>query len=301
LQPWPEFLRYSEKTPVRTAKTKDKTMSELLFGTGGSPHSSENRSVLAGVGRIKELGLDCMEVEFVHGVRIKREVAEEAGRAAAELGVTLTCHGPYYINLNSLEQEKRDASVKRILDTARAAQWLGAVSITFHPAFFMKQDPESVYLVVKKALENISATARQEGLEVRISPELTGKPTQFGSLEELLRLSREVENIHPCIDFAHYHARTGGRQNSYREFCGTLEAIEKALGRQALERLHMHLAGINYTPKGERNHLNLPESDMKYKELLRALKEFRVGGQLICESPNLEEDAGLLKRTYQEL
>ena len=78
-------------------------MSELLFGTGGSPHSSENRSVLAGVGRIKELGLDCMEVEFVHGVRIKREVAEEAGRAAEELGVTLTCHGPYYINLNSLD------------------------------------------------------------------------------------------------------------------------------------------------------------------------------------------------------
>jgi len=273
-------------------------MSELLFGTAGVPHSAADRSVLAGVRRIRELGLDCMEVEFVHGVRIRQEVAGEAGAAAAGLGVTLTCHGPYYINLNSEEEEKRKASVKRILDTARAAQWLGAVSITFHPAFFMKKDPESVYRVVKKALAGISATVKEEGLQVRISPELTGKPTQFGSLEELLRLSSEVENIHPCIDFSHYHARTGGAENSYEEFCNTLEAIEKALGRPALERLHMHLSGINYTPKGERNHLNLPESDMEYAALLEALKDFKVGGQLICESPNLEEDARLLKDTY---
>jgi len=107
--------------------------------------------------RIKELELDCMEVEFVHGVRIKREEAEEAGKAAAELGVTLTCHGPYYINLNSDEARKREASVKRILDTARAAHWLGAVSITFHAAFFMKKDPEEVYQVVRQALADISA------------------------------------------------------------------------------------------------------------------------------------------------
>jgi len=276
-------------------------MSELLFGTGGVPLSAADRSILAGVKRIKELGLDCMEVEFVHGVRIKREEAEEAGKAAAELGVTLTCHGPYYINLNSDEARKREASVKRILDTARAAHWLGAVSITFHAAFFMKKDPEEVYQVVRQALADISAVVKKEGLQVRISPELTGKPTQFGSLEELLRLAREVDNIHPCIDFSHYHARTAGMQNTYKEFCGTLEAIEKALGRKALEHLHMHLSGINYTPKGERNHLDLPESDMEYKALLKALKDLKVGGQLICESPSLETDAGLLRDTYRRL
>ena len=276
-------------------------MAELLFGTGGVPHSASDRSVLAGVRRIRELELDCMEVEFVRGVRIKKEVAEQAGKAAAELRVVLTCHGPYYINLNAEEPDKKEASSSRILETARAAQWLGAKSITFHAGFFLKQDREQVYGVIKKALAEITSTVAQEGLEVRISPELTGKETQFGSLEELMRLSSEVDNIHPCIDFSHYHARTGGAQNSYEEFCQTLEKTEKALGRQALEQLHMHVSGINYTAKGERNHLNLPESDLKYKELLRALKDFKVGGTLICESPNLEEDARLLKDTYIKL
>ena len=276
-------------------------MADILFGTGGVPHSASDRSVAAGVRRIRELELDCMEVEFVHGVRIKKEAAEEVGRLAAEIGVALTCHGPYYINLNSEEKDKKEASVKRIIETARAGQWLGARSITFHAGFFMKGDKEEVYTVIRKALGEITTALRKEGVNVRVSPELTGKETQFGSLEELLRLSREVENIHPCIDFAHYHARTGGAQNSYREFCGILETIEKDLGRTALDELHMHIAGINYTAKGERNHLNLKESDMEYKALLKALKDFGVRGYLICESPNLEEDAALLKDAYCSL
>jgi len=276
-------------------------MAELLFGTGGVPHSASDRSVMAGVRRIRELDLDCMEVEFVHGVRIAKEKAEQAGRTAAELGVRLTCHGPYYINLNAVEPEKKEASIRRILDTVRAAGWLGAKSITFHAGFFLKQDREQVYGVIKETLARITEAVAQQGLDVRVSPELTGKETQFGSLDELLRLSSEVENIHPCIDFAHYHARTGGAQNSYEEFCQTLERIEKTLGRQALEELHMHVAGINYTAKGERNHLNLDESDLAYEELLRALKDFKVGGTLVCESPSLEEDARLLKDRYVSL
>ncbi|HUU29056.1 MAG TPA: TIM barrel protein [archaeon] len=276
-------------------------MAELLFGTGGVPLSAADRSVEAGVHRIKELDLDCMEVEFVYGVRIKKEEAVRAGNLAADLGVALTCHGPYYINLNAAEKEKKEASVKRILETARTAQWLRAGSITFHAGFFLKMDKEEVYGVIREALTRINATLKEEGVKVRVSPELTGKETQFGSLEELLRLAREVENIHPCVDFAHFHARTGGAQNSYAEFCETLEKIERALGRKALEELHMHIAGINYTAKGERNHLNLKESDMEYEALLKALKDMKVGGVLICESPNLEEDAKLLKESYRKL
>ncbi|MFH1069164.1 MAG: TIM barrel protein [Candidatus Glassbacteria bacterium] len=276
-------------------------MADLLFGTGGVPLSARGKSIADGVRRIRELGLGCMEAEFVQGVRIKEEKARENGRLAAELGVSLTCHGPYYINLNSAEPDKKVASVKRIIDTARAAHWLGAGSITFHAGFFMKQDPSAVYSVIKEALAGITAQVREAGWQVRISPELTGKGTQFGSLDELLKLSREVENIHPCIDFSHYHARTGGQQNSYPEFCATLEWIEKALGRRALENLHMHVSGINYTAKGERNHLILTESDLRYKELMKALKDFKVGGNVVCESPNLEEDAALLKETYEKL
>ena len=63
----------------------------------------------------------------------------------------------------------------------------------------------------------------------------------------------------------------------------------------------MHLSGIDYGIKGEKKHLILKESDMNYEAVLQALIDFNVGGWLICESPNLEEDALLLKETYEKL
>ncbi len=276
-------------------------MSELLIGTGGVPHSAQDPSLEAGVRRIHELGLDCLEAEFVHGVRMGTEAAERVGRLAADLKIALTCHGPYYINLNAVEPEKRAASVRRILDTARVGRALGAGSITFHPGFYLGQDPEAVHATIREGLAGIAATLAAEGNRVPISPELTGKPTQFGSLEELLRLCREVENLHLCLDFAHAHARSGGAVNSYAEFRGMLETVERALGHPALERLHLHVAGIEYTPKGERQHLDLEESDLRWRELLQALKEMGVGGWLICESPSLEADAVLLKEAWRKL
>jgi len=140
----------------------------------------------------------------------------------------------------------------------------------------------------------------QHSLNVVLRPETTGKPTQFGELDELLQLSSELDNVLPCVDFSHIHARYR-RYNSYEEFCEILEKIEKTLGKEALKDMHMHVSGIDYGLKGEKSHLNLNESDFRYKELLKALKDFGVEGILICESPNLEEDALMLKKEYEFL
>jgi len=105
----------------------------------------------------------------------------------------------------------------------------------------------------------------------------------------------------PCIDFAHFHARTNGKYNTYKEFASILEAIEKKLGRKGIDNMHMHITGIAYGPKGEKNHLTLEESDLKYQELLKALKDFKVKGIAISESPNIEGDALLMQKTYEKL
>jgi deoxyribonuclease-4 len=188
----------------------------MLFGTAGVPHSASGSDPASGVLRVAELGLGAMELEFVHGVRIRDEMADRVRRVAEENEIALTCHGPYYINLNAQEKEKKRASIKRILDTARAAQRVGARSITFHAAFYMKQDPEKVHRVVADALAGIMDTLKKEKIRVQVRPELTGKPSQYGDLEELLALSKEIEGVLPCIDFSHLHARTGA-ENSLAE------------------------------------------------------------------------------------
>jgi deoxyribonuclease-4 len=274
---------------------------ELLFGTGGVPLSAKSRSTEAGIERIAELGLGCMEVEFVQGVKMSPEVAASVGGLAARKKVVLTAHGPYFVNLNAVEPQKVHMSKERILQTARIAALFGARSITFHAAFYLKNTPAETYAVVKEHLQEVVNILRKEGNKVTISPEVTGKPSQFGTLQELLRLSSEIEGVLPCIDFSHWHARTG-KANSYQEFLAILDQVERKLGRRGLDNMHIHLSGIAYGNKGEIKHLMLPDSDLQYAELLKALKERKAKGMVICESvPYLEQDALLLQQTYREL
>jgi deoxyribonuclease-4 len=280
--------------------SSDKT-GGLLFGTGGVPVSAKSRSTEAGIERIAELGLGCMEVEFVQGVRMSPEVAVSVGELAARKNVALTAHGPYFINLNAVEPQKVHMSKERILQTARIAALFGARSITYHAAFYLKNTPAETYAVVKRHLQEVVNTLRREGNKVTISPEVMGKPSQFGTLEEILQLSSEIEGVAPCIDFSHWHARTG-KANSYQEFTDILDQVEEKLGRRALDNMHIHLSGIAYGKKGEIKHLMLPESDLQYAHLLKALKERKAKGVVICESvPYLEQDALLLQQTHRGL
>jgi deoxyribonuclease-4 len=272
----------------------------LLFGTGGNPRSSEQGTTVSGIRRIAEMGLGCMEMEFVHGVKMGEDTAREVAGVAAEEGVKLSAHAPYYINLNAREPEKIRASQTRIYQTARISSICGAQSVVFHAAFHMGDPPEKTYASTKKYLEETMERLEQENILITIRPEVMGKGSQFGTLEEVIRLCSELEGVAPCIDFAHWHAVTGVN-NSYPEFVSILKQIEDGLGRNALEDMHIHCSGIKYGPKGEQKHLNLEESDFQYTELMKALKDCDVKGLLICESPNLEEDALLMQETYNSL
>ena len=275
-------------------------MTDLLFGTAGVPHSTWAQSTVGGIERIAELGLGCMEIEFVRGVKMGEVAARQVGEAAVRTGVRLSAHAPYYINLNSQDMEKIRASQSRILQTARIAALCNAESVVFHPAFYMGQPPETVYETVRKYLGEVLSQLEREKVQICIRPEVTGKNSQFGTVEELVRLSAELKGVSPCIDFSHWHARNG-TFNSYAEFEAVLLQLRQGLGKEALENMHIHVSGINYGQKGELNHLNLEESDLNYTELLRVLKDYNVKGMLICESPNLEEDAMRLQTVYNDL
>jgi deoxyribonuclease-4 len=275
-------------------------MTGLLFGTGGVPHSARQATTVSGIERIYELGLGCMELEFVQGVRMSETAAYQVAETAARTGIKLSTHAPYFINLNAHEPEKIGSSKERLLKTAHIASLCGAESIVFHAAFYLGDPPHKTYQTVLKHLAEILDQLKGEHHEVWLRPEVTGKPSQFGTIEEILDLCTELTGLAPCLDFAHWHARTG-ESNSYSEFASILTQVKERLGQAALDNMHIHLSGIRYGQKGEISHLNLKDSDLEYAELLQALKDYDVKGLVICESPNLEEDAQLLKLTYQSL
>lgn len=274
-----------------------KLVEELLFGTAGIPLSTWPQTTIDGIKRVAQLGLGCMEIEFVQGVYLSEADAQLVAETARSAGIRLSAHAPYYLNFNSHEPRKLRASQGILLKAARIASTCGAQSVVFHTGFYLDDPPQKVYQTVKKYLAEVVDKLRRENNRLWLRPEVSGKGSQFGTVGEIIRLCTELEGIAPCIDFAHYHAQTGSF-NSYAEFTSILSQIRDKLGQAALNNMHIHISGIAYGKYGERRHLNLEESDFRYAELLRALKDFSLKGMVICESPNREEDALVLKQSY---
>lgn len=274
---------------------------KMLFGTAGNPLSTDKRgSPIEGVKRIHALKLDCMQLEFSHGVRVKEETSFGLRKISHELSISLTSHGPYYINLNAREQDKIDSSMERIIQTAKISDACGVESMTFHAAFYMKDSPFDVFELVEKSLNTIEERLNRLDIAIDLRPELTGKTSQFGSLDELINLTKKVPSVRPCMDFSHLYARTG-KYNTEQEFEDILKRLKTELGKESLKNMHIHIAGIIAGSKGDLKHVNLRESKFNWKGLLRALKKHKCAGHMICSSPNLERDALMLKKFYYSL
>ncbi|MEI6462942.1 MAG: TIM barrel protein [bacterium] len=309
----------------------------LHFGTGGVPLTAKKRDTLSGIDRIKELKLDSMEMEFVQGVKMSDESAKLVKKKAEENNVGLTIHGPYYINLATDDEVKLKNSYRHILSSIKVGTFAGAISATFHPAFVQKLSQEEVYSKVRDTLIYLSTEKKKNGYTTRISPELTGKESQFGRLEDLVRLCKEIPGLGLCYDFAHNYARSIGNNNTREEVKKSLELIKKELGQSFLDDMHIHMSNIEYSDKGERNHIPFLEKIGDYekngisevigndeffkkyfkefyegnkkkwsdrfdwKMIIEELKEYNVGGFVVCESPVLEWDAILLKNYYKSL
>lgn len=272
-------------------------MNELKFLTAGIPTVAKDYS--EAFDKLRELKLDGIELEFVHGVRMSEATQEVVKKNKGDL--ILTSHAPYYINLNAKEPEKVEASIERILDTARMANSLGAYSIVYHAAFYLGQEKDVVAKKLLKEHEKIVEVLEKEKNKIWIRPETTGKTSQWGDVDEIIELCKNFKQVLPCIDFSHVHARSNGGFNTYDDFCGILDKIAKNLGEVAIKNFHAHIAGIQYSAKGEIRHLNFKDADMNYKDLLKAMKKFGVCGAVICESPNIEVDCRILKEYYQSL
>jgi deoxyribonuclease IV len=272
------------------------------FGTVGSPLSAPKKpgGSVGAILRLKELGLDALELGWVRAVRVTEETCAAIRACASEQDVKISIHAPYFINLNATNDEWIN-SRKRLMDAAIYGNLAGATDIIFHPGSYFGNPASEVLPIAIKRLQGCQEELSSTGNPVTLRPETMGKSAMLGSLEDTLAMAKALPGVEPCIDFAHLHARPGdGSINTYEEFSLILEQYGKALGEKALARLHIHLSGIQYGEKGEREHLPLKESDLNIKGLFKALSSFHCQGRILCESPIMEDDAVYMKTLWDE-
>jgi len=241
--------------------------------------------------------LDSFEYQMVRWgpvPQIKQEIAEKLGKNAVENDVWLTAHGSYFVNLTSTKKETLEASKKRLLACVTGANWMGAHIVVFHPGSYVGRSPHDVFRGCEKAMKEVVESMRSLGItRVHLAPETMGKQSQFGSLEEVLALCERVELTEPNVDWAHLHARDGGRFKTKDDVGKVMDTIEKRLGSDALKNLHCHYSHIEFTDKGERRHHNLDATEYgpDFKLLAKFIAERGLKPVIACETPNLDLDA----------
>ena len=255
----------------------------------------------AGIGPIKEiaetfakykkLGIKTAEIPFTYGVFIKEErhkkEIEEIKKAVKENDIQLSVHAPYWINLNSEDEEKVEKSKERILKSAKMGELLGAKYVVFHPGYYGKMEPGETYDKIRDEIIDMQNTIKEAGWKIQLAPETTGKVNVFGKEEEILKLVEDTGCFF-TLDFSHLLARSRGEM-SYKKM---VEKVAK------FDKLHCHFSGIEWGDKGERKHKMLEEKEIK--KLVAALpkdKEMTI----INESPDTVADAMNILREYNGL
>ncbi len=242
--------------------------SRIKFGPSGIGSVKE---AISNLEKYKSFGFEACEIAFTYSAYIKKEDALKIGKVAKKLGISLSIHGQYWINLNSEDKEKIRKSKERILKCCEIGTYLGATRVVFHAGFYGKMEKIVTYENIKREILDLQKEIKKKGYTPKLAPEVMGKINVFGSVDEIHKLVVET-GCDFCIDFAHILAR-------YRKYMFK-EVFEKF---KESKEFHIHFSGIEYGEKGEKRHIMTPREDLK--KLIKSLpknKEITI----INESPD---------------
>ena len=276
-----------------------------LFGPAGTPDDFKTKGYKSSVDIpdfVVSVGLDAFEYQCGQGVRIGEQLAKELGNKAKEKNISISLHAPYFISLSSVEEEKRNNSIKYIMDSAKAADYMGATRIIIHSGSCSKISREEALALAKETISKARKALCDAGLShIRICPETMGKINQLGDLNEVMELCKVDESFIPCIDFGHLNARNNGYINDKKVYEEILNTIENALGSSRLDEFHSHFSKIEYTEKGgEVKHLTFEDQiyGPHYEPLMELVAKKNLSPTFICESRGTQGFDSLAMKDY---
>lgn len=271
-------------------------MQKIFLGPAGVGIGSKDRSTLGGVRYAHEIGLNAMEVEFVRGVKMKPELAEEIGQLAKELGVNLSVHAPYYINLCSQKKQVIEASKRMILDSADRGERMGAGAIAIHTAYYSGLTPQQAFEKLKEGFQEILDEMKSKGMKnVRLGAETMGRWSQFGSLDETIELWKELHHqVMPFIDWSHLYVRGKGSIDFGKIF-DTLKPLK-------LDHIYSHFQNVKKNSAGEWVDVHTPiNGHPPFEELAKEVLRRKINITIICESPIIEQDSLKMRKIFEKL
>ncbi len=264
------------------------------FGPAGIPISCKGSNV-DGIRYSGKIGLNAYEINFSRGVRISDDAANSIRRYAEKNNIRLSCHAPYFINCNN--PDKYEITRRHLINSIAASEKLGLRRIVFHTGFLLGSGRSNAVKESIKTIKKIVSEANEMGFHnFVLGPEVAGKKSQIGTMEDLIEICKECRECRPVIDWAHLHALSNGGLKKRKDFIRPLEMIREELGKSYLNGLHCHFSEIEYTEKGEKRHHPLGSGwGPDFHILAEVIRDMKLDLTIISESPLIEMDALRMK------
>ncbi len=281
----------------------------IKFGPSGSCeefHAQNFKKTADGVNWLKERGVDLYEYSFGRGVNISRESAQETGKAFASVGIEMSVHAPYFINLATVEDQKKENNVKYIMDSLEALKNFGGNRCVFHPGSPVKLERAEAMSILLNSFEKIVALKHEYGYDdLYLCPETMGKEAQLGTLDEIIEMVKLGDDtIIPCIDYGHLNARDQGIIKTKDDYKRIIDRLIDGIGFEKTAKQHVHFSKIMYSAKGEVKHLTFDDDQYgpEFEPLMEVFYEYKMNPFVVCESAGTQtRDSMMMKNYYNSL
>jgi len=203
---------------------------KVRFGSAGIPHQCKGGGSTKAPECSRNLGLGAFELEFVRGVKLKQETAEQIKQEAKKHDIALSAHAPYWVNCCATDKAKQETTKRHLFAAIEAGSWAGARIAVFHPGYYQGKTREECFELLVARFEELKEKMHARKIKgIKFGAETVGKKSQYGSLDECIELQQKIPEIMLVLDFAHVHARGDWELKTESDYLKIFDYLEREL------------------------------------------------------------------------
>lgn len=256
----------------------------IRYGTSGMPPPGmSDEEFLDG---LVERGYGAYELAFVKDFPWKEKRCAEFGEKAAERGIWLSIHAPYFAVLTVQDEEKAISCRAALEHTVQLGALMNSRVIVAHLGATHGEDPE---VLVERIGRHLTWVGEKVGhLGVGVGLETAGKESAFGSLGDIALIAERFPFVRPVIDWAHVHAISGGALTSVEAFASVIGFLRDNFPGWMLDPLHTQFTDTEFGDKGEIRHIPYGTGSLKVGPLVQAAADAGLRMTVISEAREQE-------------
>ena len=251
----------------------------IRFGISTLPPDDDDAGFLD---RLVERGHGAVELPFVKGFPWKERRCRQFGELAAERGVVVSIHAPYFAILTSDDPDKSKKTLSALEHTMKLGHALGSRVVVAHTGYVKGRTAEELHELVAASLEVIEPKVRHLG--VALGLEVGGSDRAFGTLGDIALIAEQFSFVHPVVDWAHLHAVSNGALTTIESFAGVISFLRDNFAGWMLDPLHAQFTDNQFGSAGEIRHVPYGEGTLRIAPLIEAAVVAGLRMTLISEA-----------------